>query len=335
MKPEKLQDLLLKLRKGADSGIKMPELVQVLEQLGFTFTEALVLRSENYGNPESFSHAHEQTARADWEQAKANEVQSLPKPAQLQKNKTYYLDVSELQQTPTGWFFTAQVWKAVIGTRVTAPNHQVFDSPKDFDQFLRGYPQNNGLLKWLKEDAKYLDLINDRLKTEPYEVERAKAKTPPRSRENTGTCPACFGNFKLVPRTKRGRDKTMPGMTLHGYKRPGRGTIHGNCLGQDWPPFELSPEGTLAFIDALERSQERLQGHLKRLQQGEVSSLPTTMNRMVDQDAVAGEVWKRLLEREVSTTESQIHMLEGDLKRLQQHVSTWKQEPLPQDQPVA
>lgn len=338
MKPEKLQALLLKLRKGADGAIRMPELLQVLDNLGgFQVNEVLVLQSENtYGNPnepQRFFDTHPGAAKTVWERAKAGEVRTLPGPGQLKEYETYYLNVSELVPHNNGWLFTAIAWRAVPGTKVTAPNHAVFEIAKAGESFLRDYPQNNKFLKWLKGDAKYLDIINDRLGLESFEVEREKARTPPRTRGNTGTCPACSGNFKLTPRTKHGKDKTMPGMILHGYKRPGTGYVHGNCFGQDWPPFELSKEGTVAFIDELEEMRITIVAKVDRLERGDVDFLedPYQQNRLLKKNEADPRAWERALKSAVEKNKTSLSMIDMELQRLHRMADAWKPEPLPQE----
>jgi len=49
--------------------------------------------------------------------------------------------------------------------------------------------------------------------------------------ENTGTCPCCFGSYKLKPGRRELR------MTLHGYRRPGCGYVVGNCPGINFAPL--------------------------------------------------------------------------------------------------
>lgn len=333
MEPEKLQILLLKLRKGAEGALRMPELVEVLDTLGgFTFENILVLK-QGHGElgrgdkPNRYYNTRQDVAKIDWQKAKDHEVRTLPSQGQLKPYESYYMDVSDLEEAHGQWVFSARVWQAVHGVKVTASNGKSFETPKAWDMFLRDYPQNNGLLKWLKSETDYLDRINAKLGMESYEAERANK--PPRTRENTGTCPACFGNFKLVPRTKKGKDKSMPGMVLHGYKRPGTGYVHGNCHGQDWPPFELSPEGTVAFIGTLKYIKENNELFLKRLKSDEVTELMDYNGRPVSRDAVKPFEWLNRLNDKIHQVEREISMLESDISTLKHKVDTWKPEPLP------
>lgn len=136
------------------------------------------------------------------------------------------------------------------------------------NQFLDNYPsllRNNGqkMTDWLYNDTEFLDQINAKLGMEPYltgdDKKRAKEKAGI-DMGVLGTCPCCFGTFKLsLKGSRKGSDKTMPGMVLHGYKRPGRGYVQGECPGVGWAPFELSKEGTEYYL-------KRLKGYLSIIQ---------------------------------------------------------------------
>lgn len=166
-------------------------------------------------------------------------------------------------------------------------------------------------------------------------VDRVLRPSQIRDLTNTGTCPACFGNFKLTASTRRGKDKTMPGMVLHGYKRPGVGYIQGNCFGQDWPPFELSKEGTDVLIASLKGMKERTEDQLKSLRSGEIDTLNDERGsfrgppQVVKRDEADPQLWARVLERAISKVEAELRYAEGLLKELQKAVQGWKPAPLP------
>ncbi len=100
------------------------------------------------------------------------------------------------------------------------------------------------LTQWIEEASVCSDLmqrVNEMLGTEPY------VPTDQRVRDdfNVGTCPACFGRFKI---RAHGDSEHM---VLHGYLRPGYGSINGRCFGVDYEPYELSPDGTVAFREVI------------------------------------------------------------------------------------
>lgn len=348
MKPEKLIELMMKLRKGADASISMKQLIEVLNHLGGWKVEPFVglVQLHGYsGKPDAPEMATAEDAAGVqplWEAAKKDEVSALP--ANPKPGQRYTMNVTKpttegFAHGLTGFFYLA--WLGAKGIRFTSPEGKVLDLlPRKFDLI-----DHNGrakatkppdpmkmplydVRKWFREETGFLEQLSTKLGMPTYEQERRESK--PRTRANTGTCPCCFGNFKLVPRTKRGKDKTMPGMVLHGYQRPGTGYIHGNCFGQDWPPFELSPEGTEAFLVALEKSLADLEGFHKRLLAGEVDTFYDISGRKVfKRSEMDPRDWARKLESEIKMTESQLHAMKMDIKNLKQMVADWKPMPLP------
>jgi len=333
MKPEKMQALLLKIRKGNSSGMKMPELVQVMDYLGgYKLEEVLTLRPEHWedaGKPEkkTYSADSKATVEAMWEKAKADEHTSLP--TNLQKYKTYYQDIGPILENPSGKpYFQAFAWQAVPGVRITAPNHKVYQTTLDHDAFLRSYPQGE-LIKWLRTETPYLSQVDEKLGVEPLEVEKArkvKENLKNRMTENMGTCPCCFGGFKLVPRSNHGHDKSRPGMVLHGYKRPGTGTIYGNCFGQGWPPFELSREGADAFVSDLKKKIANQEDHLKDLKSGQVLVVYDQRGKAYS----PGDTnWEKVLKLAIGQTEALLSNLEFMLKTCERQLVGWEPRPLP------
>lgn len=87
----------------------------------------------------------------------------------------------------------------------------------------------------------------------------------------SGTCPCCFGTFKVPGSGKRNASL----ISLHGYTRPGFGWIVGECRGAHKVAFEISCEATKDWRNELENVH--LPGHvaeLERLNSGTVESLP-------------------------------------------------------------
>ena len=161
----------------------------------------------------------------------------------------------------------------------------------------KGYGSDS-ITAWLYKDTEFLDQLNAKLGTEPYltgdDKKRAKEKEGI-DMGVLGTCPCCFGTFKLLLKGSRnGSDKTMPGMVLHGYKRPGTGYAEGECHGVGWPPYELSKEGTenyLRWIEVylmhIEKQYEVLQDvDTKRTLKYEIDSvkrlIPTLEKKIAD-----------------------------------------------------
>lgn len=116
--------------------------------------------------------------------------------------------------------------------------------------------------KFLKE---YVDGERARLKAElQAEKEAAQAQKAP----NAGTCAVCGGLFKVKEAVGCGGERWL---VLHGYQRPGWGSIHGRCFGADSQPVELSDEGIRGWIFEIGRSQRLAEERLRRLQAREGS----------------------------------------------------------------
>lgn len=77
-----------------------------------------------------------------------------------------------------------------------------------------------------------------------------------------GTCSVCTSTQKL----RNGL------LVLHGYQRPGWGEIHGRCHGVDFPPYELSAEGTTSYNAAIKPALARAEMEYDRVKStGEVT----------------------------------------------------------------
>lgn len=86
-----------------------------------------------------------------------------------------------------------------------------------------------------------------------------------------GTCQACFGEFKVNEKSSR--------VVLHGYRRPGYGSIVGNCVGHDHAAFEHDFELTVTIIGTHREAAALSLVWRDKLEAGEVTSLPYTTSK--------------------------------------------------------
>lgn len=275
MKPEKMEALLLKLRKGKPgTAVSAKELQAVFDLLGGYKVEAGLGWKPGYvrsnGAPGTTT-VKVHYADTLWAEAKKDDIKGRPTVPPNAKFQTVYSDVGPLKTDPDGkTSFDAVEWEARPQLRVTAPNGKVWigqamnphDDPFKEAEVYKLYP-------WLVKETDFIAQINNQLGMDTVEVEKERAEKARKKQvieEGTaGTCPYCFGLFKLTPRTKEGKDPSMPGMVIHGYKRPGDGVVVGRCPGHDWPPFELSPEGTHVLLNDLHKAVEKARDSLKFL----------------------------------------------------------------------
>ena len=281
--------------------------------------------------PKEFWFETREEAEAALPALKAEAERCGPKgPTHPQIDKLY---IAKIEDEITQDF--AKRWRiVVVGVWYGRPSY-VVTTPAGAMQFIMDFKSNPANLAsdrfWkLVYQSGIKDLAQQILTSFGDEaVDKVLRPSTIRDLTNTGTCPVCFGNFKLTPKTRHGKDKSMPGMVLHGYNRPGTGYIHGNCFGQDWPPFELSKEGTVAYIVGLEQMKMTTEHFLGRLKRDEVETLPDYRNNIVKKTEAEPKMWAHLLERQTSLTESRLGMIERDLKQLHQAVAEWKPMPLP------
>lgn len=148
-----------------------------------------------------------------------------------------------------------------------------------------------------------------------------------RTLQNTGTCPACFMNAKLVKGT----------MIRHGWAVSGRRqrgvwglTFHsGPCFGVGYQPFELSPEGTKAYLrDALIPAIAQMEDKIGKLKSRPLK-LTIERNRKVEEIDQSHEDYDRHLKTQLSQAEQTMKAMEQEHEDLKARINTWKLQPLP------
>jgi hypothetical protein len=141
-----------------------------------------------------------------------------------------------------------------------------------------------------------------------------------------GTCPVCEGDYRLHKMR----------MVHHGYKRPGTGSIHGDCPGVGYLPYEISTEGTEHYAAGLGRTREVRQAALDRLQSGTVTKLSKVLNprdryappRFKELTPADGYEFRRELEDRIRDLEYEIKGIDRELERCDRLISTWVERPV-------
>lgn len=218
------------------------------------------------------------------------------------------------------------------GTKFTAPRGDTFETQTFFEFIGREYPflirdsEGISLDKWMTKNHFY-DQVLEALQMESYEseVERKKRDRDERARVGKATCPCCFGAFMLAPRARKG-DRSMPGMVIHGYRRPGVGYLQGECFGNGWPPFELSSEGSKAYLVRLKKILGDLKDGLGRLERDEQNILIIGLNAH-KRDDTDPEKWTSYLETCIGQQKSQVQEVTRILGVVQKRLSSWEPHP--------
>lgn len=129
----------------------------------------------------------------------------------------------------------------------------------------------------------------------------------------------------LLSRAKKG-DRSMPGIVLHGYKRPGLGYLQGECFGNGWPPFELSAEGTKAYEGYLEVLMKELEFRLGRLERDEEDVLVIGLRSYSRKD-IPTDKWITYLDMALKHQISQIREVSRVQDLVQKKLVSWEPHP--------
>lgn len=218
-----------------------------------------------------------------------------------------------------GWSWVKTVVDREARYLITAPNGETFKLQKEPGYrgiVFYGTGNRDGFIDFAKRNG-IEAAIEAKIGAEP---ERA----PRRDMTNTGTCSCCFGNFKL--RAAKTAD-INPDMVFHGYQRPGTGYTVGQCYGINYAPYELSCEGTKAFIKLVESERETSAAWLKHLE----SAAELTIRHGEGRKVTPAHGYEFDAERrlQIANTEYRIKCIDRDLAFLNEKVSTWVRRPLP------
>jgi len=218
------------------------------------------------------------------------------------------------------------------GTKFTSPVGASFETESFFDFIGREYPflirdsEGVSLDQWMTKNH-FQDQVLEALQMESYEAEteRKKQEREERARVGKATCPCCFGPFMLTPKAKKG-DRSMPGMVLHGYRRPGIGYLQGECFGSGWPPFELSSDGSEAYVVHLREILEDLKDVFGRLERDEQDILIIGLNAH-KRDETEPKRWASYLKICIEQQKAQIQEVTRILGVVQKRLSSWEPHP--------
>jgi hypothetical protein len=135
-----------------------------------------------------------------------------------------------------------------------------------------------------------------------------------------GTCPVCFGEWKLRKMV----------MVHHGYRVP-HGFFQGDCYGVGWTPWELSPDGNIAYVEsALQPDLESSTEFLRQLRSGEIQELRVEVRlgfgerKMKVLTPADGREFQEQVRIHAINTENHIRHLTKDIAERVQQISQWR-----------
>jgi len=155
-----------------------------------------------------------------------------------------------------------------------------------------------------------------------------EAQTAAERAEKCGTCPVCFGDYVVHGKS--------PLMVHHGYERPGIGYIVGDCHGVNFPPFEVSCEGTKSFHKGLGLRLVQVKELLAGVDKLDVvfvvcGTKRIGMHVLPDHKQLnRGDAgFDRAIENVRSNHEREIQSLERGLVEYAKHIADWAPQPFP------
>ena len=333
--PEKLQEVMLKIRKGATASLTLSQIVAVVEALGGSIKPIVGLVNPNYkgevfkdyvsmGDDDSTREA----AKRLWPY-KVSVVPSNPKPGML-----YVTDISEEKKTPSGYLvveFNALVGVQGVHISLGGDQGDILPDWNDVDPVVRelkhnghlGEPRKLSLYRiqdWLKEHG-WKEKVNAYLNMEEH-VPAAQ-----RTRDSTGTCPVCFQNVKIQPGSQ------LPLIVLHGYKRPRYGYVVGKCEGTRFPPFELSVQGTESYLErGLKATERDFEAKLASLKADDLETLTVRTRVSGPKVLHKGDPdWDKYLNISIENISGLLGQVREDIKIYTLLVQHWKERPLPRE----
>jgi len=143
-----------------------------------------------------------------------------------------------------------------------------------------------------------------------------------------GECPVCEGSYRLHNLR----------MVHHGYRRPGHGSIEGDCPGVGYAPWELSPDRTIQWVGMLQSQLELTEAFLGRLERGEVTKLNVEeytgysgrhrTYRTITLTPADGYTFQVEVRNRISRARGEIDMLTRDITRRQKRIDNWHEQPV-------
>jgi len=349
--------ILAKFRTLASTGVSFKALAEHLPALGFSVEQTKVWKPtgidtrygrksdackacvaakasarSSYGDDHStvsrtwyakFDQATAAEARAAVEQAHASLSALVGLPAAVKLNKVCVAEVQDLQVEETRGDngdvtrlhveFKCKLVRGVKAYVITAPDGAVatFDA-KDY---------MSTVLSWLGEHG-LVEAASEALGLPTPAAEKAEREAKARDWTNTGTCPCCGANVKL----RNGR------LVLHGYQRPGWGSVVGECFGVGYEPYERSTAGCVDYRNAAQRQQDAAAKRLAQLQ-GEDFAQPlfVTETERLNGRRVERQVevrpgdarWDKARQAAVRSAQSEIEACQAEIERMSALIDGW------------
>ena len=327
---EKLKELLLKLRKNATGTLTFGKLVNVVDAIAWGMEGVLgwvPIHYEAHGDKKAMpvlvprerfsSDAQFEGARQDLEGASVATLPDSPSAA----GERAIMNVSGVRQSDDARYryFTHDEWKGSEGVVVETSGgdvsppilHSRYDVTSRATSSLVPNMLVHDVWAWMMKNG-VDEAVASALDMEVH------VPASERTRENTGTCPACWGNYKL----EGGK------LVMHGYRRPGYGFIQGRCFAVGYGPVETSDVGLVDFKAELEDSLELTKQELGAAISGDVKQIAGRRGEVITRGQPA---FDRLLEDLIRNLKRQVELIGGEVENYDKLIAAWKPRPMPKE----
>lgn len=321
--PEKLTEAFEKIRKGATASLSFPKKIGVLAALGWKVepTSGWVpfhFRASDDGNrwvlKSASVHKLEELPKLQEEHEKKLREAVSYLPDRVTVGKKVVMDVTPIKEAYGGGhpYFEFKEWTGCDGIKLTTPRGKKIEL----------LPERNGVGKTLEralwDHERELNAGGWKQDAATALGKEEHVPAEARTRENTGTCAACWGNYKL----SGGR------LVLHGYRRPGWGHVNGSCDGINYEPLETSVNGAKMWLGKLEDELKRQKSNKHKIDTNQVTEILAGKGRWVK---VGEPEFRHLYDRFVRDTDSNIKSYEKEIESYRKIIAGWKTRPLPKE----
>ena len=167
--------------------------------------------------------------------------------------------------------------------------------------------------------------------------------------QTRGTCQICARSVAVKTGNMKADGTPVYFASLHGYNRPGWGSIVGRCWGAAHEPYETGHTRLDQYIAWVEAQLKSAEERLADLQEGRVTTIQKsvrTYHRGMGKDepvefradmskeewpkagiTYGWYTWERLLEATVREQNGTIKMINQELDYLRERRAAWKSEP--------
>ena len=232
------------------------------------------------------------------------------------------------------WIVETQYWWEGI-PYFSVGNSPPFAAPRDPHKMQSGAFWTWGYKNGMKEKAQ---AILESLGKET--VEDLVRPPSARSLEDTGTCPACFSNIKMLNGHMMRHGWSVQGNRSKGSY--GASWHQGACFGVGHQPFEVSPEGTKKYLhEVLLRHKAKIADEYRHLE-SRPKRIPDKSSTRIWNPRDKEEHWlEDTPENKYKYDESlkvllfskgrELKMIEDEVKDTEARIAGWKPMPLPGD----